>query len=253
MDAKVFVVLALVLTALCLSDAKPVSLSYRCPCRFFESHVAKANVKHLKILNTPNCSLQIVARLKNNNRQVCIDPKLKWIQEYLDKALNKGRGNWQACFRVCGLPIYLVLPSVPLKASGLPRVAVLSVETSSSGLRDLGQGSTTVTKVSEKVGQTRVSVLPSSHLRNRTVNTAVTQRRCRQLSKRNGRQQPPDEQHHSTHSYLTELRDCVYSSLKLPDGRALQPRQWEGNAANAKGARTASDAEREVCVDAASL
>ncbi|OWK07776.1 CXCL12 [Cervus elaphus hippelaphus] len=46
MDAKVFVVLALVLTAL--------------------------------------------ARLKNNNRQVCIDPKLKWIQEYLDKALNKG-------------------------------------------------------------------------------------------------------------------------------------------------------------------
>uniref|UniRef100_A0A2K5ESU5 Stromal cell-derived factor 1 n=1 Tax=Aotus nancymaae TaxID=37293 RepID=A0A2K5ESU5_AOTNA len=88
MNAKVLVVLALVLTALCLSDGKPVSLSYRCPCRFFESHVARANVKHLKILNTPNCALQIVARLKNNNRQVCIDPKLKWIQEYLEKALN---------------------------------------------------------------------------------------------------------------------------------------------------------------------
>ncbi|KAL4698748.1 hypothetical protein H8959_011405 [Pygathrix nigripes] len=89
MNAKVVVVLALVLTTLCLSDGKPVSLSYRCPCRFFESHVARANVKHLKILNTPNCALQIVARLKNNNRQVCIDPKLKWIQEYLEKALNK--------------------------------------------------------------------------------------------------------------------------------------------------------------------
>uniref|UniRef100_A0ABI7WF77 Stromal cell-derived factor 1 n=1 Tax=Felis catus TaxID=9685 RepID=A0ABI7WF77_FELCA len=89
MDAKVVAVLALVLAALCLSDGKPVSLSYRCPCRFFESHVARANVKHLKILNTPNCALQIVARLKNNNRQVCIDPKLKWIQEYLEKALNK--------------------------------------------------------------------------------------------------------------------------------------------------------------------
>uniref|UniRef100_A0A5F4WE56 C-X-C motif chemokine ligand 12 n=1 Tax=Callithrix jacchus TaxID=9483 RepID=A0A5F4WE56_CALJA len=38
MNAKVLVVLALVLTALCLSDGKPVSLSYRCPCRFFESH-----------------------------------------------------------------------------------------------------------------------------------------------------------------------------------------------------------------------
>uniref|UniRef100_A0A9L0S2B7 Stromal cell-derived factor 1 n=1 Tax=Equus caballus TaxID=9796 RepID=A0A9L0S2B7_HORSE len=89
MDAKVVAVLALVLAALCLSDGKPVSLSYRCPCRFFESHVARANIKHLKILNTPNCALQIVARLKHNNRQVCIDPKLKWIQEYLEKALNK--------------------------------------------------------------------------------------------------------------------------------------------------------------------
>uniref|UniRef100_A0A8C0LIH2 Stromal cell-derived factor 1 n=1 Tax=Canis lupus dingo TaxID=286419 RepID=A0A8C0LIH2_CANLU len=88
MNAKVAAALVLVLTALCLSHGKPVSLSYRCPCRFFESHIARANVKHLKILNTPNCALQIVARLKNNSRQVCIDPKLKWIQEYLEKALN---------------------------------------------------------------------------------------------------------------------------------------------------------------------
>uniref|UniRef100_A0A8B9C303 Stromal cell-derived factor 1 n=1 Tax=Anser brachyrhynchus TaxID=132585 RepID=A0A8B9C303_9AVES len=68
---------------------KPVSLTYRCPCRFYESNVARANIKHLKILSTPNCSLQIVARLKSNSKQVCIDPKLKWIQEYLEKALNK--------------------------------------------------------------------------------------------------------------------------------------------------------------------
>ncbi|XP_054975565.1 stromal cell-derived factor 1 isoform X2 [Sorex araneus] len=93
MDAKVVAVLTLVLAALCLSDGKPVSLSYRCPCRFFESHVARANVRHLKILSTPNCALQIVAKLKSNNRQVCIDPKLKWIQEYLDKALNKGQAG----------------------------------------------------------------------------------------------------------------------------------------------------------------
>lgn len=39
---------------------KPVSLTYRCPCRFYESNVARANIKHLKILSTPNCSLQIV-------------------------------------------------------------------------------------------------------------------------------------------------------------------------------------------------
>uniref|UniRef100_A0A8U7M576 C-X-C motif chemokine ligand 12 n=1 Tax=Corvus moneduloides TaxID=1196302 RepID=A0A8U7M576_CORMO len=31
------------------------------------------------------------ARLKSNSKQVCIDPKLKWIQEYLEKALNKPR------------------------------------------------------------------------------------------------------------------------------------------------------------------
>ncbi|XP_029100565.1 stromal cell-derived factor 1 isoform X1 [Monodon monoceros] len=104
MDAKIVAVLALVLAALCLSDGKPVSLSYRCPCRFFESHVARANVKHLKILNTPNCALQIVARLKNNNRQVCIDPKLKWIQEYLEKALNKDAHVFPTALPKCRAP-----------------------------------------------------------------------------------------------------------------------------------------------------
>ncbi|XP_074088757.1 stromal cell-derived factor 1 isoform X1 [Macrotis lagotis] len=91
MDVKAVALVALLVVTLALSEGKPVSLSYRCPCRFTESNVAKANIKHLKILNTPNCALQIVARLKNSSRQVCIDPKLKWIQEYLEKALNKGR------------------------------------------------------------------------------------------------------------------------------------------------------------------
>ncbi|CAJ0963202.1 unnamed protein product [Ranitomeya imitator] len=67
---------------------KPVSLTYRCPCRYFESNVSKSNIKHLKILSTTNCSLQIVARLKHNGKQICLDPKIKWIQEYLEKALN---------------------------------------------------------------------------------------------------------------------------------------------------------------------
>ncbi|XP_038599432.1 stromal cell-derived factor 1 isoform X1 [Tachyglossus aculeatus] len=88
MDLKGLALLTLLLVTLSLSEGKPISLSYRCPCRFSESNVAKANIKQLKILNTPNCALQIVARLKNS-RQVCIDPKLKWIQEYLEKALNK--------------------------------------------------------------------------------------------------------------------------------------------------------------------
>ncbi|XP_061214827.1 stromal cell-derived factor 1 isoform X2 [Neopsephotus bourkii] len=89
MDLRALTLLALALAILSLSEEKPVSLTYRCPCRFYESNVARANIKHLKILSTPNCSLQIVARLKSNSKQVCIDPKLKWIQEYLEKALNK--------------------------------------------------------------------------------------------------------------------------------------------------------------------
>ncbi|XP_061315215.1 stromal cell-derived factor 1 isoform X2 [Pezoporus flaviventris] len=89
MDLRSLALLAFALAVLSLSEEKPVSLTYRCPCRFYESNVARANIKHLKILSTPNCSLQIVARLKSNSKQVCIDPKLKWIQEYLEKALNK--------------------------------------------------------------------------------------------------------------------------------------------------------------------
>ncbi|KAF4789649.1 hypothetical protein TURU_149036 [Turdus rufiventris] len=89
MDLRALALLALALALISLSEEKPVSLTYRCPCRFYESNVARANIKHLKILSTPNCSLQIVARLKSNSKQVCIDPKLKWIQEYLEKALNK--------------------------------------------------------------------------------------------------------------------------------------------------------------------
>ncbi|KYO25200.1 PREDICTED: stromal cell-derived factor 1 [Crocodylus porosus] len=89
MDVKALALVTLILAAVSVSDEKPVSLTYRCPCRFYESNVARANIKHLKILSTPNCSLQIVARLKNTGKQVCVDPKLKWIQEYLEKALNK--------------------------------------------------------------------------------------------------------------------------------------------------------------------
>ncbi|XP_030309400.1 stromal cell-derived factor 1 isoform X2 [Calypte anna] len=91
MDLRALALLAFALAIISLSEEKPVSLTYRCPCRFYESNVARANIKHLKILSTPNCSLQIVARLKSNSKQVCIDPKLKWIQEYLEKALNKPR------------------------------------------------------------------------------------------------------------------------------------------------------------------
>ncbi|XP_072850968.2 stromal cell-derived factor 1 isoform X2 [Pogona vitticeps] len=79
----------LLLGALSAADGKPISLTYRCPCRYVESNVAKSHIKHLKILTVPGCSLQIIARLKNSSKQICIDSKLKWIQEYVEKYLHK--------------------------------------------------------------------------------------------------------------------------------------------------------------------
>ncbi|KAG8434919.1 hypothetical protein GDO86_013040 [Hymenochirus boettgeri] len=89
MDTRTLALICILLGTLWLSEGKPVSLVYRCPCRYFESNVPKNNIKHLKILSTSNCSLQIVARLKHNGKQICLDPKTKWIQEYLEKVLNK--------------------------------------------------------------------------------------------------------------------------------------------------------------------
>ncbi|PKU33852.1 stromal cell-derived factor 1 [Limosa lapponica baueri] len=63
MDLRALALLAFALAIISLSEEKPVSLTYRCPCRFYESNVARANIKHLKILSTPNCSLQIVSSL----------------------------------------------------------------------------------------------------------------------------------------------------------------------------------------------
>ncbi|XP_053165738.1 stromal cell-derived factor 1 isoform X2 [Hemicordylus capensis] len=81
--------LLLLLGALRTAEGKPISLTYRCPCRYFENNVGKSHIKHLKILTIPGCNLQIIARLKNSNKQICIDPKLKWIHEYLEKYLHK--------------------------------------------------------------------------------------------------------------------------------------------------------------------
>uniref|UniRef100_A0A8C6XTM8 Stromal cell-derived factor 1 n=1 Tax=Naja naja TaxID=35670 RepID=A0A8C6XTM8_NAJNA len=81
--------LLLLLAALHGPHGKPISLTYRCPCRYFESHVAKSQIKHLKMMTVPGCPLQVIARLKNSSKQICIDSKLKWIQEYLEKYIQK--------------------------------------------------------------------------------------------------------------------------------------------------------------------
>ncbi|XP_066478007.1 stromal cell-derived factor 1 [Tiliqua scincoides] len=87
--ALLLLALLLLLGSLRPAEGKPISLTYRCPCRFFETSVSKSNIKHLKIMTIPGCSLQVIAKLKHSNKQICLDSSLKWIKEYLEKYRQK--------------------------------------------------------------------------------------------------------------------------------------------------------------------
>ncbi|KAK6487469.1 stromal cell-derived factor 1-like isoform X1 [Huso huso] len=90
MDVKALAIITLLMVTMCIhvSHAKPFSLGQRCWCRTPEKSVHKNNVKNLKFLNTPNCPLQIIATMRND-KQVCLDPETKWLQQYLKNAINK--------------------------------------------------------------------------------------------------------------------------------------------------------------------
>ncbi|KAI4877639.1 hypothetical protein NFI96_022992 [Prochilodus magdalenae] len=68
--------------------AKPISLVERCWCRSTVNTVPQRNIRELKFVHTPNCSFQVIAKLKNN-KEVCINPETKWLQQYLKNALEK--------------------------------------------------------------------------------------------------------------------------------------------------------------------
>uniref|UniRef100_A0AAQ6IK66 Stromal cell-derived factor 1 n=1 Tax=Anabas testudineus TaxID=64144 RepID=A0AAQ6IK66_ANATE len=68
--------------------AKPISLVERCWCRSTLNTVPQRSIKELKFLHTPNCPFQVIAKLKSN-REVCINPETKWLQQYLKNAINK--------------------------------------------------------------------------------------------------------------------------------------------------------------------
>ncbi|KAJ8264489.1 hypothetical protein GJAV_G00149740 [Gymnothorax javanicus] len=90
MDLKALAVITL-LTAVMymqMSHGKPISLVERCWCRSTHNIVPQRSIRELKFLQTPNCPFQVIAKLKNN-REVCINPETKWLQQYLKNALNK--------------------------------------------------------------------------------------------------------------------------------------------------------------------
>ncbi|XP_036421034.1 chemokine (C-X-C motif) ligand 12b (stromal cell-derived factor 1) [Colossoma macropomum] len=90
MDVKVLAVMVLLTVAVWSpeTDAKPISLVERCWCRSTLNTVPQRSIREIKFLHTPNCPFQVIAKLKNN-REVCINPKTKWLQLYLKNAISK--------------------------------------------------------------------------------------------------------------------------------------------------------------------
>ncbi|XP_030627586.1 chemokine (C-X-C motif) ligand 12a (stromal cell-derived factor 1) [Chanos chanos] len=90
MDLKVIAVVTLIAVAMYVpvTEAKPISLVERCWCRSTVNTVSQRRIRELKFLHTPNCPLQVIAKLKDN-KEVCINPETKWLQQYLKNALNK--------------------------------------------------------------------------------------------------------------------------------------------------------------------
>ncbi|KAK2907118.1 hypothetical protein Q8A67_006103 [Cirrhinus molitorella] len=90
MDCKVLALVALLTVAIWSpeTDAKPISLVERCWCRSTLNTVPQRSIREIKFLHTPSCPFQVIAKLKNN-REVCINPKTKWLQQYLKNAISK--------------------------------------------------------------------------------------------------------------------------------------------------------------------
>uniref|UniRef100_A0A8C1SDG7 Chemokine (C-X-C motif) ligand 12b (stromal cell-derived factor 1) n=1 Tax=Cyprinus carpio TaxID=7962 RepID=A0A8C1SDG7_CYPCA len=129
MDSKVLALVALLTVVIWSpeADAKPISLVERCWCRSTLNTVPQRSIREIKFLHTPSCPFQVIiwnyfsglecikpnhlypigqqkakalqgdqgyrgyrgyAKLKNN-REVCINPKTKWLQQYLKNAISK--------------------------------------------------------------------------------------------------------------------------------------------------------------------
>ncbi|XP_062851281.1 chemokine (C-X-C motif) ligand 12a (stromal cell-derived factor 1) [Trichomycterus rosablanca] len=90
MDVKIILAAVLITVTLYCSgtDAKPISLVERCWCRSTVNTVSQRNIRELKFVHTPNCPFQVIAKLKNN-KEVCINSEMKWLQQYLKNALEK--------------------------------------------------------------------------------------------------------------------------------------------------------------------
>ncbi|XP_017268238.1 chemokine (C-X-C motif) ligand 12a (stromal cell-derived factor 1) isoform X1 [Kryptolebias marmoratus] len=90
MDVKLLTVVAALTVVIFApgSQAKPISLVERCYCRSAVNSVPRAYIRELRFIHTPNCPFQVIAKLKSN-KEVCVNPEVRWLQQYLKNAINK--------------------------------------------------------------------------------------------------------------------------------------------------------------------
>ncbi|XP_075874758.1 chemokine (C-X-C motif) ligand 12a (stromal cell-derived factor 1) [Nelusetta ayraudi] len=93
MDVKLLLPLAAALAVLTYappSEAKPISLVERCHCRVTVNNIPKGYIRELRFIQTPSCPFQVIAKLRTN-KEVCLNPEIKWLQQYIRNAMNKMR------------------------------------------------------------------------------------------------------------------------------------------------------------------
>ncbi|XP_033835870.1 chemokine (C-X-C motif) ligand 12a (stromal cell-derived factor 1) [Periophthalmus magnuspinnatus] len=77
------------------SEGKPISLVERCYCRSTVNSLPRSFIRELRFIQTPNCPFQVVAKLKTN-KEVCVNPEIRWLQQYLKNAINKMKKSKEA-------------------------------------------------------------------------------------------------------------------------------------------------------------
>ncbi|XP_076022441.1 chemokine (C-X-C motif) ligand 12a (stromal cell-derived factor 1) [Genypterus blacodes] len=97
MDVKLLALAVLLSVALCMrpSQAKPISLVERCYCRTTVNNLPRSYIRELRFIHSPNCPFQVIAKLKNN-KEVCVNPEIRWLQQYLKNAISKMKKSKQA-------------------------------------------------------------------------------------------------------------------------------------------------------------
>uniref|UniRef100_A0A8C6TY59 Chemokine (C-X-C motif) ligand 12a (stromal cell-derived factor 1) n=1 Tax=Neogobius melanostomus TaxID=47308 RepID=A0A8C6TY59_9GOBI len=96
MDVKLLAVVAalVLLTHAPALEGKPISLVERCYCRSTVNNLPRSYIRELRFIQTPNCPFQVVAKLKTN-KEVCVNPAIRWLQQYLKNAINKMKKSKQ--------------------------------------------------------------------------------------------------------------------------------------------------------------